>query len=89
MEMNCTVGARIRLLKGGWMVAEPDDDSEYVRDLTVKLSIIGDDQGGYHLVMEPEGCFTADDWHESIQAAKDNAAEAFGVTDSDWENPDI
>ena len=34
--------------------------------------------------MKPEGCFAADEYYESIQAAKDDAADWFGVTDSDW-----
>jgi hypothetical protein len=87
--MNCTAIARIRLLKGGWKVADPDDDSEYVQTVSVELSIIGDGKHGYHLVMKPEGCFVADSHYDSIQAAKDDAAECFGVVDSDWKDNDI
>jgi hypothetical protein len=49
----------------------------------VKLSIV-EDPKGYHLVMSPEGCFTADAFYETLQKAKDDAARGFGVRDADW-----
>jgi hypothetical protein len=88
-NLNCTVQARIRRLKGGWKVADQDDDSQYVSTLTVDLSIIGDGKNGFHMVMQPEGLFAADTHYDSIQAAKDDAAECFGVVDSDWKDGGI
>ena len=48
------------------------------------LEIQGDAKNGYHLVMSPEGCFTADTWHESVEDAKATAEEAFGVPPHEW-----
>jgi hypothetical protein len=81
--MKCTVQVRIRRLTGGWKVADPEDRSNYVHVLPVKLSIV-EDPKGYHLVMSPEGCFTADAFYETLQKAKDDAARCFGVRDADW-----
>ena len=67
-----------------WGVAGPTDPPERVRDRAVTLQIEGDGVSGYHLVMSPAGCFTADTWHESIADAKAAAAEVFGVTANAW-----
>ncbi|TLU61088.1 hypothetical protein FE810_15560 [Thalassotalea litorea] len=82
--MKCTTKARIRILKGGWQVAEDDDESKYVKNLAVNLSIVGNEKNGYHLLMEPEGCFVADSHYESIAEAKEDASDSLGVKDSDW-----
>jgi hypothetical protein len=43
-----------------WKVGQPSDLPASVKERPVTLEIQGDAQNGYHLVMSPEGCFTAD-----------------------------
>jgi hypothetical protein len=50
----------------------------------VELEIQGDEKNGFHLVMSPDGCFTADTWHESVEDAKDTAHRLFGVGFEEW-----
>ena len=67
-----------------WKVAEPTDLPSTVQERPVLLEIQGDEKNGYHLVMSPEGCFTADTWHKTRQEAIDVAMSLFGVRDSEW-----
>ena len=69
----------IRGSNRAWKVAGPEDPPDKVQDRVITLEIQGDDANGYHLVMSPAGCFTADTWHENIEDAKETAAEAFGL----------
>ncbi|MCO1334208.1 hypothetical protein MO867_07605 [Microbulbifer sp. OS29] len=82
--IKCATKARIRILKGGWQVAEDDDESKYVKNLAVNLSIVGSKKNGYHLLMEPKGCFVADSHYESISEAKKDARDSLGVNSTDW-----
>ena len=67
-----------------WKVAEPTDPPAMVQEREVALEIQGNASNGYHLVMSPAGCFTADTWHESVEDAKATAAELFGVSLGGW-----
>ena len=67
-----------------WKVAGPTDPSANVREREVALQIQGNSEDGYHLIMSPAGCFTADTWHKSIEDAKATAAELFGVPAEGW-----
>ncbi|MFO0952955.1 MAG: hypothetical protein U0835_17745 [Isosphaeraceae bacterium] len=67
-----------------WKVAGPEDPPAKVRDRAVTLEIQGDGASGYHLVMSPAGCLTADTWHESVEDAKVTAEEVFGVSPCGW-----
>jgi hypothetical protein len=67
-----------------WKVAEPSDPPAGVQEREVVLEIQGDAANGYHLVMSPAGCFSADTWHESAEDAKAAAAEVFGVAPDGW-----
>jgi hypothetical protein len=53
-------------------------------DCNIDLKIEGNDQSGYHLMMSPEGFFTADSWHPTLEEAIINAYELFGITKEDW-----
>jgi hypothetical protein len=75
----------IRGSGNAWKVAELADPPERVQDRVVTLKIQGDSANGYHLVMSPTGCFTADTWHENIADAKKTAMEVFGVAPDSWE----
>ncbi len=44
-------------------VAEASDPTDQVRAREVTLEIQGGVTDGYHLIMSPAGCFTADHWY--------------------------
>jgi hypothetical protein len=50
----------------------------------VLLEIQGTRKHGYHLIMAPQGFFTADHWFESKQEALDNAQELFDIPPDSW-----
>ena len=68
----------------GWKVAEPSDPLGRVQSRQVTLEIQGSATNGYHLVMSPAGCLTADYWYESVAEANESAAEIFGVAPDGW-----
>jgi hypothetical protein len=68
-----------------WKVAEPSDPPANVQKRAVALEIQGNVRDGFHLVMSPAGCFTADTWHETVEGAKDTALQLFGVSLGDWQ----
>jgi len=53
-------------------------------ECNVRLEIQGDEKDGYNLVKSPEGFFTADDWHMTIDEARKSAHESFGVEVLQW-----
>jgi hypothetical protein len=82
--MKAVVVVPIRGTANAWKVAEPDDPPAPVQERVVTLEIQGNARDGFHLVMSPAGCFTADTWHETIQEAKDAASRMFGVSPDGW-----
>lgn len=68
----------------GWKVAEPSDPPDRVHAREVALEIQGGPAHGYHLVMSPAGCFSADYWYESAAEAMQSAEEIFGVAPDQW-----
>ena len=84
-QLTCTAQASIRLLKGGWKIAEAEDGCEYVKSVQVSLSITGNKKHGYHLLMAPDGRSAADAHYDSIEDAMETATELFGVTEADWQ----
>ncbi len=82
--MRAVVVVSIRGFANVWKVAESSDPPAKVQERTVELEIQGNEAEGYHLIMSPDGCFTADTWHESVEDAKDTAKEAFGVGLDEW-----
>ncbi|MCI0640829.1 MAG: hypothetical protein L0Y72_25665 [Gemmataceae bacterium] len=67
-----------------WKVAEPSDPAATVQERAVTLEIQGDAKNGYHLIMSPSGCFTADSWHETIEDAIDTSRRLFDVRPDGW-----
>jgi hypothetical protein len=67
-----------------WSLAQQPGHSREGRDCAVKLEIQGDGKNGYHLVMAPEGFFTADSWHQSLDEAFASAHELFDVSAHQW-----
>ena len=83
--MKAVVEVLIRGYGNRWKPAEPSDaGASHLQRRVVALEIDGDGKSGYHLVMSPEGCFTADTWHETIEDAKDTAFRIFGVPPDGW-----
>ncbi len=85
--MECRIMARIRELKGGWQVADAEDEAnypQYVSEREVRLAIEGNPEDGYHLIMSPDGYFTADGWFPTTEEALVEAREVFGVSAADW-----
>jgi hypothetical protein len=74
----------IRGYSNTWKVAEPSDTGDTTQNRVVNLEIQGDGKDGFHLIMSPDGCFTADTWHETLEDAKDTAYRIFGVPADGW-----
>jgi hypothetical protein len=83
--MKAFVTFPIRSWRNAWKLAVPTDPLEFVQDRQITLEIQSDGATGYHLVVSPEGCFTADTWHESMADAKETARDTFGVAIDAWE----
>ncbi len=81
-----TVRAQIFGSKNGWSLgAEAAGGRPVVAtECDVLLEIQGTKKHGYHLVMAPQGFFTADHWFETQQEALENAQELFGVAPESW-----
>ena len=74
--MKAVVVVPIRGSGNAWKVADPSDPPAQVQPRTVTLEVQGDGANGYHLVMSPVGCFTADTWHDSVADARATAEES-------------
>ncbi|MCU7797068.1 MAG: hypothetical protein KZQ75_08060 [Candidatus Thiodiazotropha sp. (ex Myrtea spinifera)] len=67
-----------------WCI-ESDNKSLPRTSCEIELEIQGSRRNGYHLVMSPEGFFTADYWYQTKDEAIDSALELFGVSEIQWE----
>jgi hypothetical protein len=67
-----------------WKVAAATDPANEVRELDVWLEVLGNDADGYHLVMTPDGCFTADYHYTSSAEAIEAARDIFGAPTDGW-----
>lgn len=68
--------------RDAWRLAEPGEVG--AREVDVELVIEGDEGAGFHLCQTPEGSFTADTWSATLEEARDDAQELFGVARSTW-----
>ena len=85
-RMQCTMRARLNSPhRNSWRIAGADSQLEQVQERAVRLAIQGSDEDGYHLVMSPEGLFTADYWYLTKAEALESARELFGAEPTDWE----
>jgi hypothetical protein len=82
--MKAVTVVPIRGYSNAWKVAEPSDTGNAIQKRVVTLEIQGDGKDGYHLLMSPDGCFTADTWHETVEDAMDTAYRIFGVPADRW-----
>ncbi|XAM00775.1 hypothetical protein OT109_05155 [Phycisphaeraceae bacterium D3-23] len=69
-----------------WSVRPGPKSNQEPTRCTVELEIQGDFKNGYHLVMSPEGFFTADAWFETIAEAKQSALVSFGINPDQWQD---
>jgi hypothetical protein len=82
--MLARVATQICGTSNAWKVAELSDSPALVQERMVTLEIRGDRKDGYHLIMSPSGCFTADSWHSTIDDALDTAERLFDVRRDAW-----
>src|ERR1017187_6943834 len=84
-KLSCGGRARLSMWShDAWKVAAATDPTERIREVDIRLEIQGDDGSGYHLVMTPDGCFTADNWYRSKREALEAASEMFGTLIDGW-----
>ena len=84
MTLIASTRARVFGTANSWSLTPQRGYSSEGRDCAVKLEIQGDVKSGYHLVIAPEGFFTADSWHQSLDEAFASAHELFEVTARQW-----
>ncbi|QDT27003.1 hypothetical protein Pan153_11930 [Gimesia panareensis] len=83
--LYATTKARVYGTPNAWRFADQARDGELFQDCKVRLEIQGDDEGHcFFLIVSPEGFFTSDRWHETLQAAQERARMLLGVTRADW-----
>ena len=69
--------------KNAWSL-ESDNPNVPRTETLVDLEIQGSDRDGCHLVMSPDGFFTADYWYENIDEAFEAGYEFFSVSRDQW-----
>ena len=85
-SLFCRTNADVWGTRNSWSLEQQKGHSRKTEGCAVLLEIQGDEKDGYHLVMSPDGFFTADSWHETRQDAINAAWELFGVNESQWTN---
>ena len=78
-----TVSATICGTKNAWSL-ESDPPSVPRTETAVDLEIQGSPKNGYHLVMSPEGFFTADNWYATLEEAFADGLRLFSVSREAW-----
>lgn len=82
--LRATTTAKIQGTHNAWSVARTEPDQQGSALCTVRLSIEGSPQAGFHLVKDPDGFFTADDWFPTQREAIEAALQEFGVREGEW-----
>ena len=67
-----------------WSTGPSPSIADASKEVTVLLSIQGNDRDGYLLVQSPEGFFTADNFHPTLEEAIEQAWQLFGVNAEAW-----
>lgn len=83
--MTATTRATIYGGRTGWSLNDQCGSTRKVMDVTVNLEIQSDGGNGFHLVIAPDGFFTADTWHETLQSAIETSQELFGIDPAEWQ----
>ena len=87
-KLTCHGRARLSLgsTHDAWEVVEDTNPATRAREVDVQLEIQGNGEGGYFLLMAPEGCFTADNWYRTKEEALEDALRLFGVPTDGWKS---
>ena len=83
-SLFATTHARVYGTSDAWRFFNQARAGETFQKCNIQLIIEGDDESRYFLIVSPEGFFVADTWHESLDAAQDEAERVLGVTREDW-----
>ena len=67
-----------------WSLSESETKRNKINNTSTSIHFEGNDKEGYHLVISPEGYFTADSWHESKKEAIEAAKELLNIPESEW-----
>lgn len=70
--------------RNSWSLSPHSGSERPGKECLFALEIQGNDHDGYHLVMSPDGFFTADHWYATKQDAIDDAQTLFGLTPNEW-----
>ena len=70
--------------KNAWSLSAPKERAASSIECEINLEILGNPKGGFHLVMSPDGFFTADSWTETLDEAFHDSSEMFDLDRSDW-----
>jgi hypothetical protein len=84
MRYTAITRARIWGYTNSWSLAPSLRQKGPDQECDVRLEIQGNKKHGYHLIMAPEGFFTADSHHPTIDDVMAAAEELFGVTREQW-----
>ena len=82
----CKTKVQIWGTKNSWSLSPMTGKSGPGKLCNILLEIQGTAKNGYHLVMSPDGYFSADNWYVNIEDAIENAKELFGIKKKDWKN---
>ena len=83
--LKASAVARVWGTRNAWSLTPPKGSAGAGVQCNVAVQIESDKRsGGCHLIMAPEGFFTADCFYETIDEAKADALELFGIKASDW-----
>ncbi|MDG2381931.1 MAG: hypothetical protein P8N76_09670 [Pirellulaceae bacterium] len=86
-----TSSTRIRVWgrKNAWSSSPDSGYRGPGSECDIKLEIEGDDKNGYHLIMSPDGFFTADTWIQTLEEAIRDGEERFGIAPQDWKRREV
>jgi hypothetical protein len=84
LSLHARTTVRIFGTRNAWSLAANGRSEADGRNVLVSLEIQGSPRNGYHLVMSPDGFFTADSHYDTLDEALDAGSELFGVAHDGW-----
>lgn len=82
--LRATTTAKVLGTHNSWRIARTELDQQGAPLCTVRLTIEGSPRSGFHLIKDPDGFFTADDWFLTQREAMEAALQDFGVREGEW-----
>ncbi|NNE00061.1 MAG: hypothetical protein HKN47_22300 [Pirellulaceae bacterium] len=80
-----TTRTRVWGQRNSWSLSQPANSPNAGVPCNVIVEIQGTPHDGYHVVMSPDGFFTADTWCESLDEAFNSGKELFDIERHDWQ----